>query len=445
MENRIPNINQLIEEKDFFRLKSILVELEPVQVEELLNLVPLENWIIIFRLLPKDLAADVFSELESDEQYNLLERFKEFRIRDIIRELDPDDRTELFEELPAGLVKRLINYLSPEDRQEARVLLGYPDESVGREMTTEFVELKANWSVEQALTHIRKTAPNKETIYTLYVLGDRRRLVGVMSLKDLILSDDKESISNVMSSNIIYVKTTDDREYAARELAKYDFLALPVVDSENHLVGIITIDDVIDVLEEETTEDIARMAAIEPTERPYLTTSIWKLVRSRIFWLALLLVLEGLTSTIMDQFEGLIAGMVLLTYFIPTLVGVGGNTGSQISAMIIRGLSIGELSEKDTWKIILRELVVGFIIATILATLLVFRAYLLQPQWDMAFAVAIALGLVVWYSNMIGALLPIIAKKLGIDPAVMAGPLVTTIVDVTGIGIYFGIVKLILL
>jgi len=445
MEIRSDEINVLIEKKQFFELKSILSEMEPADVEELLNYIPNENWVIVFRLLPKDLAADVFTELEPDEQAELLTQFREFRIRDIIRELDPDDRTELFGEIPAGLVKRLTQYLSPEERKEAILLLGYPEESVGREMTPEFVELREDWTVGRSLEYIRRTAPDKETIYTTYVLGPRRKLIGVVSLKDLLLADDEEIISNIMNPHVISVQTTTDREEAALELARYDFLALPVVDSEDRLVGIITVDDVIDVLEEETTEDIERMAAVEPIERPYLTTRVWHLVKSRVFWLALLLILEGFTTSVMGHFEELIAGMVFLTFFVPTLVGVGGNTGAQIAAMIIRGMSIGELSGKDIWRIIWREALVGVILAAILGVLLFGRALLLKPQYDMAIAVAVALGAVVWYSNMIGALLPLAAKKVGIDPAVMAGPVVTTIVDITGIAMYFGIIKLILL
>ncbi len=439
------DINALIEQRDFSQLKSLLDRMEPADVEELLNDVPDENWIIVFRLLHKDMAADVFTELEPEEQAELLTRFKEFRVREIIQELDPDDRTELLEELPAEVVRRLLQYLSYEDRLEAQILLGYPDDSVGREMTTEFVELKENWTVGQALEHIRRTAPDKETIYNSYITSHGHKLVGVISLKDLLLAADDELVANLMNPHIISVHTTADREEAARELAKYDFLALPVVDSEDRLVGMITIDDVLDVLEEEATEDIARMAAVAPIDRPYLTSSIWQLVRSRIFWLALLLILEGVTTSVMDHFEEFIAGMVLLTFFVPTLVGVGGNTGAQISAVIIRGMSIGELTNKDVWRIALKEMLAGAIIAIILGILLFGRVLLLRPQYDLAVAVAIALGVVVWYSNMIGALLPLAAKKVGIDPAMMAGPLVTTIVDITGVAMYFGIVKLILL
>lgn len=443
-ENDIPDIQRLIDDKEFFELKSLLAETSPADVEEMLNEVPVEDWLIVFRLMPKELAADVFTELETDEQAKLLSEFRDSRVRDIIQELDPDDRTDLFEELPAELVNRLVGYLDPKDRRDALKLLGYPDESVGREMTTEFVGLREEWTIGQSLQYIRNTAPNRETIYTAYVLGPRRKLVGVMSLRDIILADDEEPIREIMNPNPIAVHTTDDREEAARILARYDLLALPVVDSGGHMVGIVTVDDLLDILEQETTEDIERMAAMEPVDKPYLSISTWRLVRSRVFWLALLLILEGFTTSIMGQFEELIAGMVLLTFFVPTLVGVGGNTGSQIAAMIIRGLSIGELDSSDVKRILLKEAMVGLILAIILGILLFGRALLLKPQYDMALAVALALGVVVWYSNMIGAMLPVIAKKVGIDPAVMAGPLVTTVVDITGIAMYFGIIKLIL-
>jgi len=445
MGKNLANIKSFIDEKRFFDLKSVLENLEPADVEEILNDIPREDWIIVFRLLPKELAADVFAELESDEQVELLSQFREFRVRDIIRELDPDDRTELFEELPADITTQLLVYLTPSERMEARELLGYPDDSVGREMTPEFVELRESWTVGQSVEHIRKTAPDKETIYTAYVVDNRKKLLGVTSLKDLLLTSDEKKVGEIMNTNVIKVSTTDDREEAARKLAKYDFLALPVVDMGNCLVGIITVDDVLDVLEEEVTEDIERMAAVEPTDKPYLTSSVWQLVRSRIFWLALLLILEGFTTSVMGHFEELIAGMVLLTFFVPTLVGVGGNTGSQIAAMVIRGMSIGELTNKDLWRIIGKEILVGAILAVVLGILLFGRALLLKPQYDTAVAVSIALAVVVWYSNMIGALLPMAAKKIGIDPAAMAGPVVTTMVDITGIAIYFGIIKLILL
>ena len=439
------DINALIREGRFFELKSLLRKMEPAEIEELLNEVPEEEWIVVFRLLPKDLAADVFSELESDEQAKLLDEFREFRVRDIIRELDPDDRTELFEELPAELVRQLIEYLTPTEHREALELLGYPEDSVGREMTPEFVELEEDWTVARALEHIRKTAPNKETIYTAYVVGKGRKLLGVISLKDLILAEDDETVSNIMNSNVIAVRTTDDRELAAREMSKYDFIALPVVDSEERLVGIVTVDDVLEFLEDEFTEDVERMAAVEPMERPYLSSSVWSLVRSRIFWLALLLVLEGLTASVMHHFEDMIARMVILTFFISTLVDVGGNTGSQIAALVIRGLSTGDLSKKDIWKIIIKEAIVGLIMAAVLGILLFFRALLITPEYSIAISVAIALAIVVWLSNITGALLPMAAKRVGIDPAVMAGPMITTIIDIAGIAIYFGVIKLILL
>ena len=445
MEHRTENIDLLIEERRFFELKGLLSELEPTDVEQLLDEIDPRLWIIVFRLLPKDLAADVFTELEPGEQAELLEVFREYRVRDIIRELDPDDRTDLFDELPAGVAKRLMQYLSPEERREARELLGYPEESVGREMTTEFVELREGMTVGEALAHIRINAPDSETIYTSYVLGTGRKLAGVVSLREMLLTDDVVPISEVMNRSPVTVFTTDDREEAARKLTRYDFLALPAVDAEGRMVGIITFDDVVDVLDEEATEDIEHMAAVSYEDRSYLDSSIWQLVRRRIFWLALLLVLEGFTTNVMGHFEEMIAGMVILTFFIPTLVGVGGNTGAQISAMVIRGMSLGELTGRDLRRVILREILVGGILALALGILLMLRAALLTPRWDIAMAVALALAVVVWFSNMIGAILPAAADRIGIDPAVMAGPVVTTLVDVVGIGMYFGIISLVLL
>lgn len=442
-EKYIPEIQQLIDERRFFELKNVLDESAPADVEELLNNVRSDDWLIVFRLLPKELAADVFSELEPNEQADLLSRFRDFRIRDIIQELDPDDRTELFEELPAEIVDKLIGYLEPADRKEALRLLGYPEESVGREMTPEFVALREDWTVKQSLDFIRTSAHDTETIYTAYVLGPRRKLLGVLSLRDIILAGDDEIIRDIMNPNPINVSTRDDREEAARILAKYDFLALPVVDSQGFMVGIVTVDDVIEVLEDEATEDIERMASIEPIDSPYMNVGAWGLVKSRVFWLATLLLLQGFTASIMGRFEDLIAGMILITFFVPTLVGVGGNTGSQISAMIIRGLSVGDISSKDIRRILGKELIVGLILAVILSVLLFGRALLLEPRFDVAFAVSIALGAVVLYSNLIGAVLPIGAKKVGLDPAVMAGPVITTLVDITGIAMYFGIIKLI--
>lgn len=442
-EKYTPEIQQLIDERRFFELKNVLDESAPADVEELLNNVRSDDWLIVFRLLPKELAADVFSELEPNEQADLLSRFRDFRIRDIIQELDPDDRTELFEELPAEIVDKLIGYLDPPERKDALRLLGYPEESVGREMTPEFVALREDWTVRQSLDYIRNSAQDTETIYTAYVLGPRRKLLGVLSLRDIILAGDDEIIREIMNPNPINVSTRDDREEAARILAKYDFLALPVVDSQGFMVGIVTVDDVIEVLEDEATEDIERMASIEPIDSPYMNVGAWGLVKSRVFWLATLLLLQGFTASIMGRFEDLIAGMVLITFFVPTLVGVGGNTGSQISAMIIRGLSVGDISSKDIRRIIGKELIVGLILAAILSLLLFGRALLLEPRFDVAFAVSIALGAVVLYSNLIGAVLPIGAKKVGLDPAVMAGPVITTLVDITGIAMYFGIIKLI--
>jgi len=437
------DVKKFIEKGNFRTLKTILEDQEPATILEMIEDLPPEEKVIVFRLLPKELAAHIFSELEPDEQTKLLSLFKEDRIRDILSNMDPDDRAELFDEMPANVVKKLISYLTPEDREITMELLNYPPNSAGRLMTPEYVDLEENMSVNEALKHVRETGKNKETIYTLFVIDKTRKLLGTVELKDLIFADPETKIRDIMKPDPIFVYTTTNQEEVAMIMKKYDLLVIPVVDSEERLVGIITIDDIVDVIEEEATEDIYKMASMETIRTSYLHTSPWNLFRKRVIWLILLLLLESINGNIIKGFDEVLKGMVVVAAFIPTMIGTGGNTGAQISALIIRGFALGELKLKDWWKVLLREAGMGLVIGGVLATVLFLRAFIISHDITVNLAVSVALLTVVVYSNTLGAILPFLARLLKVDPAMMAGPLLTTIIDVTGIGIYFLIVKLI--
>ena len=357
--------------------------------------------------------------------------------------MDPDDRAELFDEMPANVVKRLISYLAPEDREITMELLNYPPNSAGRLMTPEYVDLEENMSVDKALKRVRETGKNKETIYTLFVIDRTRKLLGTVELKDLIFADPEVKVRDIMKPDPVFVYTITDQEEVAMIMKKYDLLVIPVVDSEERLVGIITIDDIVDVIEEEATEDIYKMASMETIRTSYLHTSPWDLFRKRVIWLILLLLLESINGNIIKGFEEVLKGMVVVAAFIPTMIDTGGNTGSQISALIIRGFALGELKLKDWWKVLLREAGMGLMMGGVLAAVLFLRAFIISHDLTVNLAVSIALLAVVVYSNTLGAILPFLARFLKIDPAMMAGPLLTTVIDVTGIGMYFLIVKLI--
>ena len=431
------DIGRMIEDGKYKALKEILQYLEPADIVDLMEDLDPSKKIVIFRLLPKELAAQVFSEMEIEDQKKLISLFKEERLKSILEELDPDDRTILFEELPANVVRKLLLYLPADERKKALELLNYPPDSAGRLMTPEFVDLYIDMTVKEAMERIKRIAPEKETIYTCYVIDKTRKLLGVVELKDLILADENTKIGDLMNERVVFVRTTDDQEKVVQLMKKYDLIAIPVVDSEDRLVGIVTIDDVLDVMEEETDEDIQRMFAVQRVEAPYLRTNIRTLIFKRIWWLIGLMFLEAISGSVIKRYEALIQSSVALSFFLPTMVGTGGNAGSQVSSLIIRGIATGEITLSDTFKIVLRESFIGIVLGVTLGFALYFRAYLLVRDTAIGIAVSFALAIVVFYANFLGAILPLIAKKINLDPAMMAGPFMTTLVDISGIIIYF--------
>ncbi|MCD6238025.1 MAG: magnesium transporter [Thermotogae bacterium] len=434
-------IKELLHLKDFRSLKRYLTlvceKYSPVDMIRVISGMDTVQIVMIFRLFPKDYAADVFTLLEKDEQKLLIQSMAEQNVAALMKELEPDERTDLFEELPAGMIKKLLLYLTPEERKIANELLNYPEDSAGRLMTPEYVDLKANMTADGAIEHIRKTAPDKETIYTSYVIDERRKLLGIVPLKDLLLSRPESEVKEIMNINFISVNTLDDQEDVARTMQKYDLLAVPVVDSEKRLVGIITIDDVVDVIEEENTEDVQRMALLEPIELPYLHTSPFVLVKKRITWLALLMILESATSFVMQSFQDTIRSAVALSFFVPMMIDTGGNVGTQSSTIIIRSLATRDVKIKDFFNIVLRESLSAALLGFLLSLIAFARVMLTTPNLVLAMSISLSLAIVIFLADVIGATLPIFAKVMKIDPAVMAGPIITTIVDIGGMLVYF--------
>ena len=448
LEEIIKIISELLEEKKYHNLKEVLSTMEAADVAILFDELPKKNIALLFRLLAKEQAAEVFVELSSDMQESLIVGFSDFELKEVLDELYLDDTVDIIEEMPANVVKRILRHQDPETRQNINELLKYPKDSAGSIMTIEFVDLEKTMTVEDAFTRIRRTGIDKETIYTCYVTDENRVLEGLVSVKDLLLADYSETIQDIMEQNIIYVNTLDDQEEAAKTFEKYDFLALPVVDNERRLVGIITVDDAIDVIQEENTEDIEKMVAITPTDKPYMKIGVFETYKNRIPWLLLLMISATFTERIITSFENALASCVVLTAFIPMLMGTAGNSGGQSSATIIRSMSLGDVEIKDIFKVIWKELRVALISGLTLA-LVNFAKMMLLDRTSMltsglnpisvAFVVSFSLALTVIIAKFIGCSLPILAKKVGFDPAVMASPLITTIVDAVSMVVFFNI------
>ena len=434
------DIQQLIEKGDFKTLKRILEQQEPADVKDMIEKLPSDLKVVVFRLLPKDKAAEVFSELEPDDQIELINLFREERLRDIFSSMDPDDKVELLEEMPANVVKRLLSYLTPQEREQVLSILNYPKNSAGRLVTTEYIELYEDLTVEEALEIVRKEGKGKKNIYSLMVISRGRKLVGIVELKDLITAEPHQKVSEIMKKEPVFVHAMDDQEVAAELMKRYDLLMLPVVDSEERLIGVITIDDIVDVIEEEATEDIQKMASMSAVYTSYFHTPFWRFLLNRLPWLIALLLVESLNGNIIAKYEHFLAAIPLVAAFIPTMMDSGGNTGSQIAALVIRGMALNEIKRKDWWKVLIREFLIGSALGLALAAVLYIRAFLVSTNATLNFAVATALFLVIIYSNLLGAILPFLASVFRVDPAFMAGPLLTTIVDVSGIMVYFWVV-----
>ncbi len=440
----LEKIEDGLNRKCYAALRDLLLPMEAADIAgvctELGEKVPL-----VFRLLPKELAAEVFVELDSDEQELLISSFSNTELKEVLDELYLDDTVDIVEEMPANVVKRILRHSDPEMRQSINEILKYPEDSAGSIMTTEYVDLKAHMTVEDALKRIRRTGPDKETINVCYVVDEGRHLIGLLTIRTILLAEEDDVIGDIMERHLIAVQTLDDQEAVARALSKYDFLALPVVDKENRLVGIVTVDDAIDVLQEEVTEDIEKMAAILPSDKPYLKTSTIETYKARIPWLLLLMISATFTGQIIASFENALAAATILTAYIPMLMDSGGNCGSQASVTVIRGLSLGEIGFSDIFRVIWKELRVAVVCGLTLSAanfaklMLVDRMLFHNPAVTIPVAAVICCTLVctVVCAKLVGCTLPLLAKRVGFDPAVMASPFITTIVDAISLLIYF--------
>ncbi len=449
----IDEILTLIQNKEFVKLRSTLSELNAPDIALIFDELPEDSIIRLFRLLPKELAADVFVEMDPDTQEHLISTFSDKELREVLDEMYVDDTVDIIEEMPANVVKRILKQSDPETRGHINKILNYPKDSAGSIMTIEYVDLKANMTVGQAFNRIRATGVDKETIYTCYVTDSNRHLIGITTVKELLLCDPDVTIGDMMETNVIFVDTTEDKENVANLFDKYDFLAMPVVDKETRLVGIITFDDVIDVIQEEHTEDIEKMAAILPSEKPYLKTDVWEIFKNRIPWLLLLMLSSTFTGGIISSFETTLSACVILTAFIPMLMGTGGNSGGQSSVTIIRALSLNDIEMKDIFKILRKEAGVALLCGTTLGIVNFVKMMLIdqgailasgQEPIMVALVVSLTLVVTVVCAKLAGCALPILVKRIGFDPAVMASPLVTTIIDAMSLLIYFEIARNIL-
>ena len=439
----------LLEEKKFTQIRSILEEMNAVDAaaiyEDLSEDLTKEQMLLLFRLMPKELAAEAFAYMDSDTQERLIGVLSDSELGFVMDELNMDDAADMIDELPASVVKRVLRMARPEDRKVINQLLKYPDDSAGSVLTTEIVDLKAAMTVEQALKYIRQYGPDKETIYTCYVTDQNRHLEGVLSVKDILLGREDDLIGDLMETNVISAVTTDDQEEVAQTCAKYDLIALPVVDRENRLVGIITVDDVVDIMQQEATEDIEKMAAILPSDKPYFKVSVWETWKKRIPWLLLLMISATFTGMIITGFENALAAQTALTAFIPMLMDTGGNSGSQSSVTVIRALSLGEISFSDWFKVIWKEFRVSVLCGLTLALANFAKIMLVDNlllgghnSVPVVIVVCLTLFITVILAKFLGCTLPMLAKKMGFDPAVMASPFITTIVDALSLLVYFG-------
>ena len=431
-------IQTLINEKKFSEIREEFRKLNNVEISDLLNQFDKSELIIIFRLLSKDQSADVFSYLEPEQQEIIINAVTDRETEVLFRNLYFDDMIDIIEEMPSNLVKKILKNTNSEDRYLINQFLNYPENSAGSIMTTEYVDLKKNMKVSQAIKVIRDTVEEKENIYTCYVISEDRKLEGVVSLKELITSDDDVTIESIMNRNFVSAHANDDQEVVADIIKKYDLIILPVVDIENRLLGIITIDDIIDVIEQEDTEDFHKMAGISPVEETYLKTSAFTMARQRIMWLIVLMISATFTGRIIKTYEEVLQSVVVLASFIPMLMDTGGNAGAQSSTTVIRALSLGDVETKDIFKILRKEFFTSTIVAIVLAAINYLRLITLTKiSLDVALVVSVTLILVVIISKVIGAFLPVIAKIFKLDPAIMAGPLITTILDALTLTIYF--------
>lgn len=432
------NFIQLLSSKEYKKAQSVLTQNNAIDNAKLLESLDPKDCAFAFRLIPKDEASKVFSCMSSSMQAYLVDLFTQSELKEVIDSLYMDDTVDLLEDLPANLIKRILASVDPQKRNIINKLCKYPEDSAGSIMTIEYVSLRQEMTVQEALDHIKATGIHKETIYTCYVL-ENKKLLGIVSAKSLITSNRDTKIEKLMNKNIISVQTHTDQEEVAKLFRKYDLIAMPVLDSENCFVGIVTFDDVMDVMIDETNEDISKMAAIEPNEKGYFETTVWQHAKHRIMWLLILMFSATITGSIITRYENAFQAVPLLVSFIPMLMDTGGNCGSQSSTLIIRGLALGDIKFKDLFRVIFKEFRISLIVGAILAVANGLRIFIQYQNPQIAIVVALSLAVVVILSKFIGCVLPLFANKVGLDPAIMASPLITTIVDTCSILVYFNI------
>lgn len=440
----IEEVKELLENKRFNELKQNLKEMKSADISAILDELDKESVIKVFRILSKEKAGMTFSYMESDMREKLIQDLTDAELKNVLDELFMDDTVDLIEEMPSNVVTRILRSVSKEDRKTINELLKYPEDSAGSIMTTEFIDLKEEMTIEEALERIRKIGTDSETIYTCYVLSANRILQGLINIKDIVLADKNKKIKDLMETSIISVTTTEDQEEVAKKFDKYDFYALPVVDNENRLVGIVTVDDAINVLQDEVAEDFEKMAAMQPNEDGYFETTVFKHAKNRILWLLILMLSSTVTGAIITNYQEAFAAVPLLVAFIPMIMGTGGNCGSQTSTLVIRGLATDEIYLKDVFKVLWKELRVSFIVGFILAVINGLRIFAQYQNMQMVITIGLTLMVTVSLSKMFGCLLPLLAKRFKLDPAIMAAPLITTLVDTFSILVYFKIAMIIM-
>ncbi|MGI6587044.1 MAG: magnesium transporter [Lutisporaceae bacterium] len=438
-------IKDYIEIKNYTAIKELLEEMQPADIAELLEELDTKNSLLVFRMLHKDTAVEVFAHLSVKQQTNFTLMIKENELREIVEELYFDDKIDYLEEMPSSVVKKILKYSSETERSLINQFLNYPENSAGSLMTIELVDLKKELSIDEALLHIRRTALDKETIYTCYVTDNNRKLEGTVSLKDLVIAPGNKKVEEIMETDPISVRTIDDQEEVANLFKKYDLLSVPVVDQENRLVGIITIDDIVDVIDEEASKDIQIMHGLSPSGEEYLKTDILTLAKQRIFWLLFLMLSATITGSIIESFKSSLEKAVGLAVFIPMLMGTGGNAGTQSSTLVIRGIALGEVVLKDILKVIWRELRISLMVGLSLAAVNFIRVYYIGGNsLTVSVVVSVTLVITIMTAKVIGGVLPLLAKAINIDPAIMASPLISTIVDALTLLSYFKIAEAIM-
>lgn len=439
-QNQLKTMKELMDVRDFRRLKECLVQLQEADIAEFMEELAGEKTVMVFRMLPKELATDVFAFLPAEKQQEIIDSITDAELQTVIEDLFVDDAVDMLEEFPANVVKRVLGNAKPDTRKQINLFLQYPENSAGSIMTAEYMGLKKNMTVKEAFAYIRRNGVDKETIYTCYVMDHKRMLEGVVTVKELLMNPYEARLEDIMDSHVIKAVTTEDQEQVAEKFTKYDLLSLPVVDGENRLVGIVTVDDIVDVMEQEATEDFEKMAAMVPSEKPYLKTSVFTLAGNRIMWLLILMISSMITGGILGRYENTFAVIPLLVTFIPMLTDTGGNAGSQSSTLIIRGMAVGEIEVSDLFKVLWKELRVGMVVGVILGVVNYIQLIIRFPGSEqICLTVVLSLFATVILAKTVGSILPMAARMLRLDPAIMAAPLITTIVDGFSLVIYFQI------